>query len=495
MVLAISASGPAAGGLSINTASANSIFGPSSGTTPAVGEMFGSTQASKPLFGAATTTTAPQTGGLFGTASGTTGAGLFGNTASQAPASGGLFGTATSQPQTGGLFGSSTAASQPPTGGLFGATSTTTSQPQTGGLFGTSQPQPQPQTQTSGGLFGGLGGTQSQNTGGRLFGMSQQNQNQCGGASIGLGNNHNQQNQNQNQNQNQGASVFGNNQQAHQNAAYSQAGSFIGGLTMGASNQGNIQQRAPGVYIDKENLRLTTRFDDLHENIKSQIELMDLLVQNQMARKGECDAILPAHANHLSAMPNDVEFCRRKLIGVETALTTDVDSIAHMQGLLHMDAENAKLSFKATDRLKLPSQYHTPGVWAKPANASGGQDGSEDEARDIVTFFSSTADEMATTLTKYEQNMKEIEAHLRTVEATTAQQVNSLVAKRNGASGSDGNAIGELASVLGEFQQGVLHVAGTIGAAREGMQTLQNGSFTGPGPRGTPVKGRRGGVY
>lgn len=84
--------------------------------------MFGSTQASKPLFGASTTTTAPQAGGLFGTAGAATQSqtgGLFGSTtATSQPQSGGLFGTTatTSQPQTGGLFGSTTAASQAPTG-------------------------------------------------------------------------------------------------------------------------------------------------------------------------------------------------------------------------------------------------------------------------------------------------------------------------------------------------------------------------------------------
>ena len=99
--------------------------GSSTGTAPAVGGMFGAAQASKPLFGASTTTTAPQTGGLFGSSTATTGGGLFGSAATSQPA----------QPQTGGLFG---ATSQPQAGGLFGAGAGTTSQPQTGGLFGVS---------------------------------------------------------------------------------------------------------------------------------------------------------------------------------------------------------------------------------------------------------------------------------------------------------------------------------------------------------------------
>ncbi|KAH8596129.1 nucleoporin FG repeat region-domain-containing protein [Bisporella sp. PMI_857] len=504
MALSRSLSGPA--GLSINTTAANSPFGTTSGTAPAAGGMFGSTQAaSKPLFGALTTTTAPQTGGLFGSTTSTTG-GLFGSTATSQPQaqSGGLFGsTATSQPQaqSGGLFGSTTATSQPATGGLFGSTTATT-QPQTGGLFGATQAQSQPQA--AGGLFPSLGSsisqTTNQNTTGGMFGATNNQPSQGGGLFGGL----NTQNQNK-----PASSLFGglgNTQSQPQNQQPQQQGlgqsRFMGGLTMGPANQHN-QQTVPGVKISTENLRGTTRFEDLHENLQQNIEYMDNVIQGFISKKLEIDAILPAHDDNCSRIPPDVEFCRRKQIGVEASLTADVDAIAHVKNLNDIDIENSKLSFKAIDRLKLPPQYHTPGVWHKSTTSPNQNRGSTNtsstasEARDIVSFFSSTADELSGTLAKYQSNIKEIELHLRNVEASSAQQINALIAKRNGNSeGRDAGdaAIRELAGALTEFEQGILHVAGKVGGAREGMQTLQLGAFTGPS-HGRSVNGQRRGIY
>ncbi|BGP07981.1 hypothetical protein JCM10049v2_003826 [Rhodotorula toruloides] len=193
-------------------------FGQPASNAPASGGLFGSSQpaqqpgastgfsfgqtANKPLFGSATTTSAPAFGQpaaaatapkpafSFGStpAAGTTGGGLFGNTqqqtgtpafgapASTAPATGGLFGGtstfgqpaqqtgATNTFGSGGLFGAKPAQ---PAGGLFGSTTT---QP-TGGLFGSTASQ-QPAQQTS--LFGS---TQQQQPalgglGGSLFGST-----------------------------------------------------------------------------------------------------------------------------------------------------------------------------------------------------------------------------------------------------------------------------------------------------------------------------------
>ncbi|KAH7337438.1 hypothetical protein B0J17DRAFT_662985 [Rhizoctonia solani] len=141
------------------------------GTTGTAGAgLFGQPAAAQPstgtgtgLFGntGATGATGTTGGGLFGnTNPGTTGAsatggGLFGNTTANtaptsAPATGGLFGAANTTGTTGGgLFGSTTTAPTNTTGGgLFGNTTATT-QPSSGGLFGSTTTAP-----ASGGLFG-----------------------------------------------------------------------------------------------------------------------------------------------------------------------------------------------------------------------------------------------------------------------------------------------------------------------------------------------------
>ncbi|RDL39821.1 Uncharacterized protein BP5553_04161 [Venustampulla echinocandica] len=485
MALARSASGP--GGLSINTNSANSLFGPT--TTSSAGGMFGSTGASKPggLFGASTTgTSAPQTGGLFGSTAATsqpqTG-GLFGSTATTTqPQTGGLFGStpAASQPQTGGLFGSTTAASQPQAGGLFG--STATSQPQTGGLFGSSTAISQPQT---GGLFGSAG-----QGGSSLFGgQSNQNQNKPATSLFGgLGSAQNQPPQAQ---QN---SMFSSQAQTQPSSLGPFGGSALGGgLTLGQSTS-QSQQTVPGVRIDVTNLRGTTRFNDLHDDLAKAIAQMDQVIQGQIKLKNDCESIMPAHDQQLSQIPNDVNFCSRKLTGVESALVSDVKTIALVRESVKTDAKNAKLSFRAIDNLKLPQQYHSAAIWTSKSSGNRSPEDGEDEAQDIVGFFSATADELAATLNKYQNNLAEIEQHLQSVEAGSVQQINAFVAKKNGSSSAHEDPVMELAGALREFEHSILGVASKVGSTREGVQSLQLGGFTAPAT-GMGASSRRNGVY
>lgn len=171
---------PAAGGLFGNTTSSNS------------GGLFGQQQQqqqNKPLFGTsgfgtATTSAAPSFGGFGQTTQPSTGGGLFGSkptgfgapVASVAPAFGSNntgFGATTSQPNTGGLFGSSTPAFGSNTTGGFGASNTS----QAGGLFGSNTSQASAfgtTTNTTTGFGAGGFGTQqqpNQNIG--LFGSNQ----------------------------------------------------------------------------------------------------------------------------------------------------------------------------------------------------------------------------------------------------------------------------------------------------------------------------------
>ncbi|CZS88760.1 related to NUP49 Nuclear pore protein [Rhynchosporium graminicola] len=491
MALARSASGP--GGLSINTNSANSLFG--SGTTPASGGMFGNTGASKPggLFGSSTaTTTAPQT------------AGLFGSTAAQ-PQTGGLSGSnpPASQAQTGGLFGSTAASTQPQTGGLFGAThpqqsgglfgNTSTTQPaQTTGLFGASTTASQPQQ--AGGLFGAAPAQSAQGaSGGGLFsGLNNQNQAKPATSLFGSGLGSTTQNQQQPQHQQQSSSMF---PTLNQNQGGGLFGSTLGGGPSLGQSTNQQQQTIPGVRIDVSQLRGTTRFNDLHDDIQKQVKLFDDVIQGQMRLKDDCEAIMPAHSNQLNQIPNDVEFCRRKRIGVENAQDSDAQAISIVQKLIKVDAEHAKLSFKAVNNLKLPTQYHNAGPWSgnPSANEGRGQENGDSNAQDIVSFFNQTADELAATLNTYQKHIVEIEQHLRSVEANSAQQINALVAKRNGTSTGQEDARSELIAVLNDFEQGMIAVASKVGGSREGLQSLQLDGF-GASQNGQR-NGRRNGLY
>ncbi|KUJ16259.1 uncharacterized protein LY89DRAFT_669792 [Mollisia scopiformis] len=489
-----------AGGLFGTTTSApqaGGVFGSTATTQSQSGGLFGSTAASSQpggLFGSTATTTQPQAGGLFGSAQPAQSGGLFGSTAaSTQPQTGGLFGSA--QPaQSGGLFGNTSSSQPGQTGGLFGSSqpqqsgglfgNTNTSQPtQTGGLFGASNTASQPQQ--TGGMFSGLAGQQNQPTGG-LFGAANPTQ----PAQGGLFNNMNNQNQNK-------PSLFGSSAQGagqlNQNTGQGLFGSTLGGgLSLGQSNQ--QQQTVPGVRVDPSQIRGTTRFNDLHEELQKEITKFDDIIQAQIQLKNQCDAIMTAHDSQLAQVPTDVEFCRRKLIGVENAADSDVQAISLAQKLVKTDAEHAKLSFKAIDNLKLPPQYHNSNIWSsKAVSGSQTQSNGDAEAQDIVSFFSSTADEIASTLSSYQKHMIEIEQHLRNVEASSVSQQSEFLARKNGAGIGQDDPIEQLTGALTEFESSLLGVAGRVGGAREGLQSLQLGKFTGPPT--TTRSGYRNGVY
>jgi nucleoporin p58/p45 len=264
---------------------------------------------------------------------------------------------------------------------------------------------------------------------------------------------------------------------------------------MGQANQ--QPQTVPGVKIDITNLRGTTRFNDLHEDLQKQIEHMDNVIQGQIQLKNECYAIMPSHDSQLSNIPIDVEFCRRKLIGLESAMAADAEAISHIREFVKADAESAKLSFRAIDNLKLPPQYHVSSVWP-PKSTTGdnrSRSSNDGEGQDLVGFFSSNADELAATLSKYQKHIGEIELHLRSVEESSAQQINALIARRNGGSGGDDDQLRQLAAALADFEQSIVHIASKVGNLREGVTALQHyGAFRGPA-HGRSMNGHRSGIY
>jgi nucleoporin p58/p45 len=291
----------------------------------------------------------------------------------------------------------------------------------------------------------------------------------------------NQNNQGANLGQNQGQGLFGS--------------TLGGGLSLGQSNN-QQQQTVPGVTIDLTNIRSTTRFTDLHEDIKKGIINIDAVIQAQIQLKNDCDAIMPAHESQLAHVPHDVEFCRRKLIGVQHAGAGDVYAIDLVKKSIDTDVQHAKLSFKAIDNLKLPPQYHNSGIWSAKTTSSSSQaqtNGTGD-TQDIVGFFSTTADEIATTLATYQKHIVDIEQHLRGVEGTSAAQLNMLIAKRNGSFAGNDDPMEQLTGALRDFEESLLGVAGNVGAAREGVQGLQLGRFSAPTKTGAK-NGPRSGVY
>ncbi|MCJ1391531.1 hypothetical protein MMC18_004395 [Xylographa bjoerkii] len=453
-----SQSGP--GGLSINTGSANA-FNSNATKAPLSGGIFGSTKPTN-MFGSSTNaTSAPQSGGLLGTSS------IFGPQAGQ-----------NNQPQEQG-GGSQGGAS------IFGSQQ----QQQGGGIFGAgNQQQQQGNNPNSGATLFGEGNQQS---GPSLFSSSNlgqaQGQNnglqQQGGSSLLGGVNK--------------ASIFGPAQSQYpgqqrpnlisQNsnmAASQQQQKSIFSTSIGQYSQ--AQQTIPGVRINLSELRPTTRFNDLHDDVQKIIEDVDNFILNQIYLSEQCDGTMPKVDSAVAYIPNDVEFCTRKLDTMQQALENDAGAIETGRELVGKDAADARLSFKIIQNLRMPQQFQHANLWSQPQPpqkiGSVLQDGHVEESgsADLVSYFSSQAEEMTRTLYTFKVHIAEVETYLRGLEANTVQQMQRLQFTRNrdGGQRSADDQVRELAAVLREFEGGILGIAGKVGGVREKVQEAMLGEVT-----------------
>ncbi|KAL4800734.1 hypothetical protein BDV19DRAFT_1166 [Aspergillus venezuelensis] len=457
-------------GLSINTNSANSLFGGSSAqtstpaSTGASGGLFGTTAAqSKPagsLFGNTGTTNTQQSSGsnmfsgLGGTQSGTSGGGLFGNTT-----------TTTSQPQSGGLFS-----------GTSGTNTTTTQSGTTGGLFGnaggasTSQAQSKP-------MFS-LGGSTSTGTG--IFGNTNANVNQ--------------QQQQQQQAQKPTLSLFGNQTSTAQQPTQQTP----------AAGPGTV---IPGVKVDISNLLPTTKFESCADEVKAELERFDTFILNQINMCNEVANLVPSVAAQGTTIPNDVEYVQGKLETMQHALENDASDIDQLRGLVSRDAAEAQVAFRAIDTLKLPLQYQSTGgsgwwsaqdqkvdsqslrstrknTLALPDNVEG--DSSSNSINgvpvNLVDYFSQRSDEMGVVLERYTRNLKEIEDHLHGVESTLERQIHDFTTSRSrdgNGNGAPKSVLNDLAAVLSDVEAGIIGVAGRLGSVTEQAQEVVLGAPSG----------------
>ena len=261
-------------------------------------------------------------------------------------------------------------------------------------------------------------------------------------------------------------------------------GSRLSGGILGQSAQTSV----PGVKIDVSHMRGTTRFNDLHDELQKHIEQVDAFIQQQISYAAQCSALLPAHAQNLAHIPTDAEYLGNRADTVELALDNDSGVVAKLKELLDEDVEDARRVFRVVENLKLPQQFHYPGLsWghtsvAAAAGRTGVADGDDESAStDLVSYISSQADTFAKTLDDYRRNISEIEQHLRIVEATGMSQAELLMVKKVATDGKEGRSRGReedlrsLAAVLGDFERGILGLASKVGAAREAVVELTVG--------------------
>ena len=241
------------------------------------------------------------------------------------------------------------------------------------------------------------------------------------------------------------------------------------------------QQTVPGVRIlDVNQLRSTTRFNDLHEDLQKVIEQVDNFILGQMRCQEECAHHTEDIDQKCHQMPPDVEYCTKALDTVQQALENDADSVAVAKGLVKVDVADAKLVFKTVQSLKMPPQSHQGGLWNTTGiSQSGGPSFSEEDAevgasRNIIEYFSKEVDEMTKTLDAYKRNVGQVEAYLQDVESNTIKQIEQTMFNRGQDRGekSAEEQVRQLAAVLRDFEHGITGVAARVGGTRDKIQEI-----------------------
>ena len=369
---------------------------------------------------------------------------------------------------------------------LFGASTTSQPQQQSTSLFGA--PSSSTNTQQGGGLFGGLA---NQNQGGGVFG-SQQTQQAQPQQNTGLF-----------------GSALGQTQPTHTSGPFGSTlnnqskGSLFGASQDNTQSQlPNLQQRAPvnifsnsigqtsqqqqtvpGVRISVNELRPTTRYGDLHDELQKAIEFVDNFVLNKIQWQEQCEAASGMLEELCQQIQPDVEHCARSLDNVQHSLENDAENISLAKNILKVDATDARISFKIINNLKLPQQFHHANLWSSVSapqhtGPTFPEDSSDEgESRNLVDYFSRQSDEMSKTVASYKRNVAEVEAYLRGVESHVLQQMQQLAFTRGRDIGENDaeDQVRELAGVLREFENGILSVAMKVGNTREVVQSTMLG--------------------
>lgn len=427
-----------------------------------------------------------------------TGGGLFGSNASatattQPASSGGLFGSTPAQPQQpaqpASLFGASTqqqqqpASSQPASGGLFGSMNKpATPAPATGGLFGASTAQsstPAP----SGGLFGGALGASTQQPSSSLFGNTNAQQSQPA-ATPSLFGSTQQAQQAQQAQPAQTNSLFGSTQQAQP----AQTNSLFGGAmnppprpgTLGGSTLGGGQMGAStqAVNIGLDTIRGTTRFNDLAPELQQQIQAFDEGIQRKIGFCNQIRETLPNNEAEVATIAPDVAYVEDFLSTVEIGIDNDSANIAYLRDLVKKDAADATLSFRAIENQRLPAQFHyrngtnLTASSAKPPATAALDDDDPTKPVDLMGYFNRRTGDLGRTLEVYQRQIREIEGHLRTMEAGTLEKAQQLTGSRS----APRDQRRELVEALKAIEGAILESAKRVGHVRDEVtkQTLGN---------------------
>jgi len=268
-------------------------------------------------------------------------------------------------------------------------------------------------------------------------------------------------------------------QQAQQQPQQQQAPSIFTNSIGQLSQQ---QQTVPGVRISINELRPTTRFNDLHEELQRVIENIDNFILEQMKFQSQCQHAVSGDdgvEKTFAPVPGEVQYAQTTLDAVQQALETDAQAIAYIRDLNRADQSDAKISFRAISTLRMPQQFQHSSL-RQTASASHIaapsliDDDGDSATSNLVSYFANQINEMSHTIENFTGRLNEVEAYLNGMEVSMMDQMQQLIFLRSqdGGQKSIEDQVKELAAVLKEMQSGIGGVAGKLSGTREKVQEV-----------------------
>lgn len=225
-----------------------------------------------------------------------------------------------------------------------------------------------------------------------------------------------------------------------------------------------------------ESIKGTTRFSDLHPDIQNEIIQLDEVLQKKIDTANKTRETLPGHMEMVATVTPDVTYIENFLSTIELSLDNDSANIAYLKGLVKKDAEDASLSFRAIENQGLPPQFRYGNTanlstsTSKPAPSTSLDEDDPTKPVDLLGYFNRRADDLGRTLDLYQRQIREIEAHLRTMEAGTVEKAQQLTGSRS----RPQDQRRELVEALKAIEMAILDSAKRVGKVRDEVtkQTL-----------------------
>jgi nucleoporin p58/p45 len=253
--------------------------------------------------------------------------------------------------------------------------------------------------------------------------------------------------------------------------------------TMFGATQNTGAQPAQGAIQIKtaDNIKGTTRFHELHPDFQSEIQKLDDIFQGHMSNAQRIRESLPRQGELVATLPPDVTYIEQFMSTVELGIDNDSGNIARLKEFIEKDIEEARLCYRAVTNQSLPAQFR----YGNAANLSAStisqpttsaDDDDPTKPVDLVPYFSKRADSLSDTLELYQRHIREIEAHLRTMEAGTIERAQQLAGQRSGMR----DQRRELAEALNAIEAAIMEAAVKVGKTRD-MVTQQTMGRAGAG--------------